>query len=145
MAVDDHNPSRRALLGAAVGFPLIPLDVAEAGGPLRHVSHGSPPRSGEEWAQAIGAFEAARAEVRAIEAATAGGLVEEEEALMPAHDSACDAMDSALGRVMRAPAPDLAAFAMKLGLFFGHELEPHSVDEAVAAAVLGDARRLAGL
>lgn len=52
-------------------------------------------------------------------------------------------MDAALGRVLLKPVPDLAAFSAKLELFFEHELEPHSVDEKVLAAIRGDVRRLA--
>jgi len=38
---------------------------------------------------------------------------------------------------------DFAAFGSKLELFFEHELEPHSVEEAVLAAIRKDVRRLA--
>ena len=140
------QPSRRAVLGAAVVLPFVGMDQAD--GPLHPPSPsaaaGPHPRSGEEWEAALAAFEAAAAEVRAIEAATAGCGFEAEEALLPAHDSACAAMEGALTRMLRAPAPHLGAFAVKLELFFGHALEPHSVDADVAAAIRSDAGRLAG-
>jgi hypothetical protein len=82
--------------------------------------------------------------VREIEAATAGYSLEDEEALLPTHEAACDAMEAALGRLMLVAAPDLAAFAAKLELFFKHELEPNSVEEDILAAIRGDVRRLAG-
>jgi hypothetical protein len=143
MAAGQHNPSRRALLGAAVGIPL--LGAADARGPLHHASHGPPPRSGEEWQAALAAFEEAQAAVRGIEAATAGCGYEEEEALLPVPDAACDAAGAALGRLLLAPVPDLAAFAAKLELFFEHELEPHSVDRKVVAAIREDGRRLTAM
>jgi hypothetical protein len=151
MAAGDHNPSRRALLGAAVGLPLLPRHCEErsdaaiqcgvgvSSGLLRSA------RNDGEWQAALAAVEAAQAAVWEIEAATAGYGLEDEEALLPAHEAACDAMEVALGRMLLAPAPDLAAFAAKLELFFEHELEPHSVGEDVLAAIRGDAARLAGM
>lgn len=166
MAAGRHDPSRRALLGAAVALPLIVAadDAGEAQGPLHHASpdgccaagSGSrhapgmatrlhpPPRPGEEWQTALAAFRAAAAKVLEIEAATAGYGFEEEEALLPAHDASCEAMDAALRRMLFVPAPDLAALAVKLELFFDHALEPHSVEEDVVAAIRADAGRLAG-
>jgi hypothetical protein len=45
---------------------------------------------------------------------------------------------------MMAAAPDFPAFAAKLELFFERELEPHSAEEEVLAAIRADATRLAG-
>ena len=92
---------------------------------------------------ALAAFRDAEAELRGLERATAGQSAEAEEALQAVYDGRVDAFGGAVRGVMLAAAPDFAAFAAKLELFFEHELEPHSVDEEVAAAVLGDARRLA--
>jgi hypothetical protein len=97
-----------------------------------------------EWEKALAAFEAAAAEVLRIEAATAGYGLEEEEALLPAHGAACEAMEAALRHMLLAPAPDLAAFAVKLESLLKHALEPHSIEEDVAAAIRADARRLSG-
>jgi len=80
--------------------------------------------------------------VRRIEGATAGASVEEEETWLPAHDRACAAMDDALARAIAAPAPDLAALAVKLELLFAHCIEPGAVEEEVAEAVIADSRRL---
>jgi hypothetical protein len=106
----------------------------------------SPANAGEDqqWDTTLTAFQTALAEVLGIQAATVGGSVEEEEALLPAHDAACSAMEGALARVMLAPAPDLAAFAVKLELLFAHALEPGSFEEEIGVALLADARRLAG-
>jgi hypothetical protein len=105
----------------------------------------SPSKLGEEWSTALAAFEAAEAAVREIEAATAGYSLEDEEALLPAHEAACDAMEAALGRMLLVPAPDLDGFAVKLELFFEHELEPHLAEEDRVAAIRADLRRLAGM
>jgi hypothetical protein len=80
--------------------------------------------------------------VRAIEGATAGGSVEDEEAWLPAHGAACDAAAGALARVLAAPAPDLGALAGKLELVFAHAVEPGAVEAEVVEAVMADCRRL---
>ena len=92
--------------------------------------------------QALAAFRAAEAEVRSIEAATAGRSADEEETWLPRHDAACAAMDHALARTFAAAAPDLPTLAAKLDLLFAHALEPDSVAEATVAALLGDVSRL---
>jgi len=96
----------------------------------------------DDWWLALSAFRAAEAEVAAIEAATAGRSADEEEAWLPRHDAACAAMDDALARAFAAPAPDLTALAAKIELLFDHAIEPGSVDEEVAEAVLRDSRQL---
>jgi hypothetical protein len=144
MAADDHNPSRRALLGAAVGIPLIAGVGAEEAPPPHSVRSPSPAKAGEDWSITLAAFQAAEAELRGLEWATAGQSAEEEDALQEVYDDRVDAFGGAVRGVMLAAAPDLAAFAAKLELFFEHEVEPHSVDDEVMAAIRGDARRLAG-
>jgi hypothetical protein len=76
-----------------------------------------------------------------LERATAGQSAEEEEALQDVYDARGDAFGGALRGVMLAAAPDFAAFASKLELFFEPELEPNSVDGDVLAAIRGDAAR----
>jgi hypothetical protein len=98
-----------------------------------------------EWKKALAAFEAAQAAVWEIEAATAGYSIADEEALLPAHEAACEAMEVALQRMLFVPAPHLLALGMKLELFFEHQLEPHSVEENVLTAVRGDVRRLTAI
>ena len=144
MADGQLNPSRRAVLGAAAGLPLLAEPrLGETLGPLHHASHGPPPRPGEElWADAFSAFRHAEAGVRAIEAATAGGSVADEEAWQPRHDAACAAMEAALARAILVPAPDLSALAEKLTLLFAHAMEPGAVDEGWIAVVTADVWRL---
>jgi hypothetical protein len=121
--------TRRALLGAALGVPLISDRRGASIVP-------------NEFDAALSTFHTAQAEVRRIEAATAGRSAAEEEAWLPRHDAACEAMEDALARTLAAPAPDLPAFAAKLDLFFAHAIEPGAIDDDVAAAILVDAGRL---
>jgi hypothetical protein len=100
-------------------------------------------RNDGEWEQAIAAFGSAQAAVAAVERATAGRSVEEEEAWLPRYDAACEAMAAALARAIAAPAPDLAALAVKLELVFAHEMEPGALDQISIDLILSDAWRLA--
>jgi|GEM_PF-5802126 len=116
--------------------------MPDRGTPSKYYFDGNPVRHDEEWRRAIAAFRAAHAEVRRIEAATAGASMEEEEASLPAHDAASDAMGDALARLFVLPAPDLPALAAKLQLLFAHAIEPGAVEDDVVAALLADSRRL---
>jgi len=100
------------------------------------------PIEGEEWNVALAAFRQAQGHVSAIEAATAGRPFAEEEAWLPRHGAACAAMEAALARAIAAPAPDLAAFAVKLELVLAHAVEPGAIEQAVAEAIADDCRRL---
>jgi hypothetical protein len=103
----------------------------------------TPSKLGEDWDRALAAFEVAETAVREIEAATAGYGFEAEEALLPEHDSACEAMEAALGRLLAVPAPDLAGLARKIELAFAHVIEPPAGGEDGLGTILGDARQLA--
>src|SRR3954471_2399935 len=142
MADGQLNPSRRALLGAAVGLPFMRDDGAPP--TALAVGCGGPPpgNPGEDWVEALTAFRAAQEHVSAIEAATAGSPFAEEEPCLPRHGAACSAMEAALARAIAAPAPDLAAFAVKLELVLAHAVEPGAIEEAVTDAIAGDCRRL---
>jgi hypothetical protein len=143
--------SRREVLGAAVAAPL-------ACHPELGSGSSSPPheratsrtlkqvqRDEQDWHAALAGFRQAEGLVAGIEGATAGCSFEEEEALIGAHDAACEAMAGALARLLAAPAPGLPALLVKLELLFAHAVEPHAADEAGVASVLGDARRLLAL
>ncbi|HYW15472.1 MAG TPA: hypothetical protein VE891_04870 [Allosphingosinicella sp.] len=143
MAADDRNPSRRALLGAAVGIPLLGVAGAEGAPPLGFARSPSSANPGEDWSLALAAFHSAEAEMRGFERATAGSSAEEEEVWLPVYEARLDAFGGAVRGVLLAAAPDFAAFASKLELFFDHELEPNSVDEDILAALRADTRRLA--
>jgi hypothetical protein len=173
MASAVHNPSRRALLGAAVALPLLPLDGGGRVGVDSDVRRGvsgaepgptatptsmaadrppdgpldppcSSPIEGEgDWRQALVAFEAAAGEVRAFEALCRGRGFEEQEALQGDYDALGEAMEAALGRLLFVPAPDVAALARKMELVLAYKIEPSSDGETGLAAILADARRLA--
>jgi hypothetical protein len=145
------DPSRRAVLGAAVGLPLLPRHCEERSDEAIQCGGGGgagllrSARNDGEWAHALAVFRAAEAEVRGFERATAGASVEAEEVWLPVYEARLEAHSRAVRGVMLAAAPDLAAFAAKLELFFDHELEPDSVHGEVLAAIRSDAGRLAGM
>ena len=132
--------SRRALLGGAAAAPLLPRhpDPESSSGVSgsRSPPHGQVPgwtlkqvqgdggADGEVWRGAIAAFRAAEGEVRAVERATAGSSAEAEERWLPVYEARLDALGAAVRAVLLAAAPDFAAFAAKLALFFEHEREP---------------------
>jgi hypothetical protein len=100
-------------------------------------------RDDEEWQAALSAFEAAQAKIREIEAATAGYAFEDEEALLPEHDAACEAMEVALQRMLLVPAPHLYALGLKFEAAFEHELRSSSLDdEPRYRAIMQDIVRL---
>jgi hypothetical protein len=151
MAAPTHNPSRRALLGAAVALPLL-------GGAGRHCEQGSDAaiqtraptgllrsaRNDESaWRRALARFEQAEAELRAFERLTEGASMEEEAALQDGHDQRIDAFCAALRRLLRTPAPDLAALAAKIALAIDHDAGGLTGGEACLAVLRRDARRLA--
>jgi hypothetical protein len=136
--------SRRALLGVAVAIPLVGATGAEEAPPPGFTRSPSPGNPGEEWKKALRAFRSAEAEVRAVERATAGSSAEAEEVWLPAYEARLEVHSGAVRGVMLAEAPDFAALAAKLELFFEHELEPSSVEDDVLAALRRDVRRLMG-
>ena len=131
---------RRALLGAAVALPLLGVGDCAAPPeasprPLPHAAHGPPPRSGEEWGLALDAYEAAQAEVEEAEASPAEFEGDYGERL----GALCDA----LRQLLRTPAPDRSALALKIDLAIEHGLGTFAGWGACLAAIRGDARRLA--
>jgi len=144
MAAGQHNPSRRALLGAAVALPLVGGLDAEIAPPPGFTRSPSPAKAGEEWDRALAAFEAAQAEVLRIEAATAGYSLEDEEALLPAHEAACEAMEAALQHMLFVPAPHLLALGIKFEAAFDHELKTAPDDDPRFRAIMQDIVQLHG-
>lgn len=92
----------------------------------------------------VRAYRAAEAEVRGFDRGTAGASSEEAARLEGLYGELGDAMYSALRRLLRAPAPDVAALAAKLELVVEHEVGTLEGGEACSLALLRDARRLAG-
>ena len=96
----------------------------------------------EKWRQALARLRAAEAEIRAVAQLTAGGTVEEEEALQEVYDARLGDHSEALRRVMKVRAPDLAALAVKIELAIDEEVGSLTGGEACLAALKRDVRRL---
>lgn len=135
MASGEHSCTRRVVLGAAV--------AAVPGASLR-IGGASPEREAE-WRSSLAAFRAAEAEMRAFEAASSGSHrpFEEQWALDERFSDLVVACNGALRRLLRTPAPDLAALALKIELAVDRDAAAHSGGEACMAALKADARRLA--
>lgn len=148
MAAGQHNPSRRALLGAAVALPFVGSEaVLRVANPLHHspAANGPPPRPGEElsWQRLLADFAAAEAAAKDVELRSALGSTAVQFALEAEYGERLDAMYAALWRLLRAPSPDLAAFATKIVLAIDHEVATLTGGEACLAAIRREARALA--
>ena len=143
MAAGRHNLTRRALLGAAAGVPLVHTMHAV------HAVHAAPRAvSPAPWSRTLAAYPRAEARVAAFKAA---------EARLPAKRRgfpACQALEdefgrldsyrlAALRRLFRLDAPDLPALALKLELAVADQAWELDGCESCLAAMAGDARRLA--
>ena len=151
MAGADLNLSRRALLGAACAAPVLSVvegPVAGAASPFRHTGLDPAPAfasgAGKEGNGAAGdrraaLWDAALARFRRAEAAlaVADGADEDRFGRLA---SRCDA---AICRLLRTPAPDAAALAVKLELATRHLVWEFPGGETCLAALVRDARRLA--
>jgi hypothetical protein len=166
MAAARHNLTRRALLGAGVGacalpgaalgaslgdmYSLrVPTTEAEAGRgsvaepPRGHVRVHVPCR----WDRALAAFRRAEAKLAAFKAAE-GRLpaAMREWPRVQALERRFGDLDTirlaALRRLLRAPAPDIAALALKLDLAVADQAWELTGCESCLAALAADARRL---
>ena len=166
MAAPTHNPSRRALLGAAVGLsfdtglrqaqPLLRMS-GEGGAHCRHCERSeaiqtpapaglprrSAPRNDEAWTRALAGFEEAEAELRAFEGRTAGAPWDEQEAVERGMEERLDVLEPALLRLVLLPAPDLPALATKIALVAEYQVVEITGGEGCLAVLERDARRLA--
>jgi hypothetical protein len=133
MAAGQHNPSRRALLGAVVAIPVV-------GSAARWTP--DQVRGDGKWERALAGLHSAEAEMRAVERATAGGTAEEEEALEEVYDARLGDHIAALLRVMKVRAPDLPALAVKIELAIDQEVGTLSGGALCLAALKRDVRRL---
>ena len=138
--------TRRDLLGAAVAMPVAaasrPYDIPSPSRP----SDGIPlPQRGEgDWARAWAAVARAEAAMDAAERAQPGARSREEVfALEEVYgDRLSDFYDS-VRRLLRTPAPDVAALAEKIALAVDHEVATLEGGEACMAALKADALRIA--
>ena len=167
MAAGQHNPSRRALLGAAVALPLIgggdvavlargplhqPSPRATAGPPsfalrcsnVPRTSSAPRPRPGEDlWQGALARYERAAEALAEVERRTAGAPWAEQAAVEEEYGDLLDGLYAALRRLLWLPAPDLPALAVKIELIVAHEVATLNGGGACLAALRRDARRLA--
>jgi hypothetical protein len=93
--------------------------------------------------KAVGALEEASAAVREMEGRSAGLPFAEAEALQGAYDARLEAFEGALRRVLRAPAPDVGAFATKIVLAIDHDVASLAGGAACLKAVRRDAMAFA--
>ena len=147
MVDGQHKLSRRALLGAVCASPLIPRHPGLDPGSMNTVV-GEPDAAvfmdsgfrrndgegqGDEWHRALARFDAAQA---ALDAAESEPDEEVYDRLGARHEVA-------LQRLLRTPAPTLAALARKLDLALDERSGEYFGDEAAMKALKQDARRLA--
>ncbi|HMG48684.1 MAG TPA: hypothetical protein VK614_14645 [Allosphingosinicella sp.] len=131
MAAREHRVSRRVLLGAACAV----LSLAE--GPAHPEPGRRIPSSAhtghERWNRALTRFRRAQS---IIDAAV-------HEPDQDRYDTLLDTFTAALRRLLRTPAPDLPALALKIELAIDQAAWESTGGEASMAALKRDARRLA--
>ncbi|HYI64606.1 MAG TPA: hypothetical protein VEW71_06950 [Allosphingosinicella sp.] len=155
MAGRDHNYTRRAVLGAAFAVPaLAGAGPSSASIALRAVpaSASTPtlpsPIEGEgtsrRWNRALAAFRRAEAALDAVARETSGlvGVGPEQDASEERFGDCLCAFYAAMRRLLRAPAPDLDALALKIALIVDYEVATLTGGERCLAVLKADARRL---
>jgi hypothetical protein len=153
MSVAEHNPSRRALLGAAVALSF-DTPVRQAHRLLRMSAEDAAKaperwtpeqvRGDGKWEKALVTYRAAEAAMRECERRTAGAPWAQQDAVEEEYGGRLDVLYAALGRLLRAPAPDLPALAVKIELAIDHEVGTLNGGEDCLETVRRDARRLIG-
>jgi len=148
MAAGRHNLSRRAVLGAAFGAPvLLGGGGAPATGPLQALAV---PKTDINacWTGALAAFRRAEARIAAFRQAeaqlppTARAFPACEPVEERFNDLECARL-AALRRLLRAPAPDLPALALKIEVAIDNQAWELTDSEPCLAALKADAHRLA--
>ena len=162
MASREHSFTRRALLGAAVAVPLLPLDgggrvavrvkFGEASQALPSVSDpvcALPFPLEAKWRELLRAFrriDFARERFQEASSAKAYGPgrrpFDEQEALDRRFGEIVDRVDEAMLAVLEAPAPDLEAIAVKISLIADHLVWELEGGEDCLVWLEADARRL---
>jgi hypothetical protein len=129
MAGAQHKLSRRALLGAAYAAPVLVASSSRGGA----AAPGA--RAGAErlWCSALARY-------RRAEAALEEVAHTEDDHL---YDRRLGALNNALRRLLRTPAPHLAAMAAKLDLLVQHEAWELTGGDLCIAALRHDAHRFA--
>lgn len=144
--------TRRAVLGAAVAVPVAAAAGEGSTKPLpRLLSQAAERKSAHrEWITVLAAFCRAEADMeecgRRTSRASAGPqgrTFEEQEALDDEYALFVSAADAAMVRLLEAPAPDVGAMAVKIGLIARHRALELDGGEECLAWLEADARRLA--
>lgn len=149
MAVAEHKVSRRTLLGAAFALPLArhPELVSGSIPPrarpsprwmLKQVQHDVEGQQAQSFA--ITKWDRALAQLRRAEAALTAAAHEPDDEV---YGDILVAFNRALKRLLRAPAPDLAALALKLELAAREAAWELTGAETCIAALAREAMRLA--
>lgn len=140
MVAQRHNPSRRALLGAALAIPFVGREAP----PPASGRSPSPAKAKEDraWRAAAAAAQRAEAAFREIERRSAGASHAEQLALEEPFGERLDGLYAAIRRVMAVPAPDVAALALKISLVVDHEVFELHGGAARMEALKRDALRL---
>jgi hypothetical protein len=149
MVAGQHKLSRRALLAGACALPLArhceersdaaiqcAVSTAPAAGlvDLRSPSARCA-RNDEKWQDALTKFREADRELEALVHCPNQRV----------YDRALGRHSTALRRLFRAPAPDLAAAGLKLDLIVRHHVFEANFAQAALASLCGDMRRFAAL
>ncbi|MEA3045266.1 MAG: hypothetical protein QOH47_3104 [Sphingomonadales bacterium] len=151
MSSGEHNPSRRALLGAAVALSFdTPVRQArrllgmsgEGGAEAAERWTPDQARGDGKWEKVLAAYRAAEAALRECERRTAGAPWAQQDAVEEEYGDRLDALYRALRRLLRVPAPDLPALAVKIELAIDHEVATLNGGEACLETVRRDALRL---
>lgn len=143
MGAAEHKLSRREVLAAACVAPVLPRQCERSEATQAAVSPGSEaglprrsaPRNDERWQKALARYTRAEAEIEALKHCEDDDL----------YDRAVGRQIATLGRLLKAPAPDLGAAARKLELIVRHAAYELSYGEAAFAALIGDLQRFGGI
>jgi len=155
MAAGEHSCTRRDVLGAAaLAAVAVSLGAAAEGLPApSQAAPGGPrplPGTGEgkgKWARALASVRRAEGRMRAAEGACSvpGLAIEEVFAREETLGDRIVGFNRALARLLAAPAPDLAALAVKIGLAADYEAVTLNGCEQCLQVMKADALRLAEL
>lgn len=138
MTGKEHNCTRRAVLGAAFAMPAL----ACANDPVKAAA------DVKKWGRALVAFRRTEAEMNAFDrqsraAGATGVAFDEQWALDERFGDYLSAFHSRLRLLLRTPAPDLGALALKIALIVDHEVATLSGGERCLAVLKTDAWKLA--
>lgn len=171
MAVAELSVSRRELLGAACGFPLLSAHPERASSPslprrrpgrcgveghpgldpgsrlpfpAAERGRGIPGQAGKDGrasSRAVADWDRALSRFRAADAALAAARGADDDTF----DRLLARHNRALSRLLRTPAPDAAALAVKLDALVAHQAWELTFAAPALAAIRRDARRLAAV